>query len=169
MLIGGLWIYGGWYFENKLPANTSTQSSAITNIEKPSSPKKPVQAYETIQSAQGATEADLDQAFLNELENWIVETMYQKGRDNYAAMGFTSENFKSKIVANSTYVVVDGKKLAFIKINFDNSVRLVTIIGIKGSQLHRVSCARSSNHDIPVWSGECGNKVNEVFNVSIRP
>ena len=147
------------YSQTSLPKSEPAKSSTI----------KPVKAVETIQSAQGATEADLDLAFLNELENWIVKTMHQKGRDNYAAMGFTSENFKSKIVANSTYVVADGKKLAFIKINFDNSVRMVTIIGIQGAELHRVACLRNSNHDIPVWSGECGSKVKEVFHVSISP
>ncbi len=45
----------------------------------------------------------------------------------------------------------------------------VTLIGIKGTELLRVSCIRASNHDIPVWFGECGNEVLKTFGVSIQP
>lgn len=148
-----------------IPAAALYESSPVPA----SSGRKPVMAFTTIQSAEGVTEADLDQAGLKNFETWLVEKMLQKGRNEYAEMGYNPKDFKPKVIANSVYVIVGGKKLAIIKVNMDNSMRWVTIMGIKGNELHRVSCIRNSNHDIPVWSGECGNKVNEVFGVSIQP
>ena len=130
---------------------------------------KPVMAFTTIQSAEGVKKTDLDQDVLTNLETWIVETTLKKGRNKYAEMGYNPNDFKPKVVANSVYVTAGGKKLAIIKVNMDNSIRSVTIMGIKGNEFHRVGCIRDSNHDIPVWSGVCGNKVREVFGVSIQP
>lgn len=135
----------------------------------PPSDMKPVMAYTTIQSAEGVREADLDQTALKNLETWIVETILQKGRKKFTEMGYNPKDYKPHVVANSVYVTAGGKKLAVIKIAIDNSMRSVTILGIKGKELHRVSCLRASNHDIPVWSGKCGSKVSETFGVSIQP
>lgn len=149
--------------------------SSTTGISKtstpvaPSSDIKPVMAYTTIQSAEGVREADLDQTALKNLETWIIETFLQKGRNKFTEMGHNPKDFKPHVVANSVYITAGGKKLAVINIAIDNSMRSVTILGIKGKELHRVSCLRASNHDIPVWSGECGNKVGETFGVSIQP
>lgn len=141
---------------------TSTPSSQQPEI-------KPVTTYTTAQTSEGVTEADLDQAGLSNLETLLVETMLQKGRNKYSEMGYNPKDFKPKVSANSVYVTTGGKKLAVIKINMDNSMRSVTIMGIKGSELHRVSCIRASDHDIPVWSGKCGNEVRKTFGVSIQP
>ena len=130
---------------------------------------KPVMVFTTTQSSEGMTEADLDQAGLANLETWIVETMLKKGRNNYAEMGYDPKDFKPKISANSVYVTAGGKRLAVIKVNMDNLMRTVTVMGIKGDELYRVSCIRASNHDIPVWSGECGNEVRKTFGVNITP
>ena len=130
---------------------------------------KPVMAFTTIQTSEGVTEADLDQQGLKNLENWIVEMWRQKAKNSFIEMGGKPEAFKPNMTAKSVYVTAEGKKLAIIKVNMDNAVRMVTIMGIVGDELHRVGCLRASNHDIPVWSGECGKKVNEVFGVSIQP
>lgn len=164
--------FAGAVFLAMATAPLFASSEGFTKTSSPvpaSSGMKPVMAFTTIQSAGGVTEADLDQAGLKNIETWLVETMLQKGRNKYAEMGYNPKDFKPKVIANSVYVTAGGKKLAIIKVDMDNSMRSVTIMGIKGNELHRVSCIRASNHDIPVWSGECGNKVNEVFGVSIQP
>lgn len=151
------------------PLVSSPKSASRTSVPvSPSSDMKPVMAYTTIQSAEGVKEADLDQPALKNLENWIVQTILQKGRNKFTEMGYNPKDYKPHVVANSVYVTAGGKKLAVIKIAIDNSMRSVTILGIKGKELHRVSCLRASNHDIPVWSGECGSKVSETFGVSIQ-
>lgn len=130
---------------------------------------KPVVAFTTAQSSEGVTAADLDQAGLENLETWIVETLLQQSRGQYAEMGYNPEDFNPRISANSVYVTTGDEKLAVIKVNIDSSIRSVTVMGIKGDQLLRVSCIRASDHDIPVWSGECGNEVRKTFMVSIQP
>lgn len=123
----------------------------------------PVVAMVTVQSAEGVTDADLDQTGLKNLETWVVNTIIKKSKSKYAELGYDPNSFNPKVEASSVYVTVNGKKLAVIKVNENNSVRGVTIMGIKGTELHRVNCIRYSNHDIPVWSGECGKKIQEVL------
>lgn len=143
---------------NKVPSSAST-----------SGVKKPVMAFTTTQSSEGVTEASFDQEGLQNLEKWIVDTMLRKGRAKYAELGYNPKDYNPKISANSVYITAKGKKLAVIKINAGNSVRSVTIIGINGASLERVTCLRGSNHDIPMWSGECGKEINKTFGVSIEP
>ena len=150
-----------------LAGSASIKKSSTPVAQQPS--MKPVMAFTTTQSSEGVTEADLDQSVLKNLETWIVETMLQKGRNKFAEMGYNPKDFKPKVSANSVYVNAGGKKLAVIKVNMDESMRSVTILGIKGSEMLRVSCIRASNQDIPVWSGECGNEVKKAFGVSIQP
>ena len=148
------------------PVFTSTGSAGST-------PKAntiaPVVTMSTVQSAEGVTDADLDQTGLKNLETWVVNTIIKKSKSKYAELGYDPNTFNPKVEASSVYVVINNKKLAVIKINENNSVRGVTIMGIKGTELHRVNCIRNSNHDIPVWSGECGKKIQEVFGVAIQP
>lgn len=153
--------------------NRTSPSNLADNSEELTTPKAsaiaPVVVAVTVQSAEGCTDADLDQAGLKNFETWIVNTWIEKGKSKYAELGYDPNSFNPKVEATSVYVTVNGKKLAVIKVNMDNSVRSVTIMGIKGTELHRVTCIRNSNHDIPVWSGECGNKIQEVFGVAIQP
>lgn len=130
---------------------------------------RPVTVAVTTQDAEGVTESELDGESLKGLETWMVQTMLQKGRNSYASMGYNPNDFKPSVDRNSVYMSVGGKKLAVIKITLDNSVKSVAIIGIMGNELQRITCLRGSNHDIPVWSGACGEKIEEIFSLSIRP
>lgn len=158
-----------------LSAATAPLLAESGSVQKSSAPiaqqseMKPVMAFTTTQSAEGVSESDLDQPGLKNLETWIVETMLEKGRNRFSEMGYNPKDFKPKVAANSVYINAGGKKLAVIKINMDSSMRSVTVMGINGAELLRVSCIRASNHDIPVWSGECGNEVRKTFGVSIQP
>lgn len=128
----------------------------------------PVIAVVTIQDSEGITEKDLDQLVLKNLESWLVQTMVAKARRDYAESGYDPNDLNPKVMASSVYTIVDGKKLAIIKTSMDNSVRSVTVIGFKGKECYRVTCIRASNHDIPVFYGECGKKIKEVFGVSAQ-
>lgn len=142
------------------------ESASINKSSRPvaqQSSMKPVIAFTTTQSAEGVTEADLDQSGLKNLETWMAETMLQKGRKKFAEMDYNSKDFKPKVSASSVYINAYGKKLAVIKVNMGDSMRSVTIMGIEEDELLRVSCIRASDHDIPVWSGECGNEVRKTF------
>ncbi|MBP7215645.1 MAG: hypothetical protein KBA52_08445 [Candidatus Kapabacteria bacterium] len=129
----------------------------------------PVVVTSTVQDAEGVKNADLDMVGLKNLEKWIVDTVIKKSRNAYAEQGHNPNTFNPKVETKSAYVNVNGMKLAVIKVNNSNLVRAVTIFGIKGNEAYRVNCIRYSNHDIPVWSGKCGDKVKEVFGVSMQP
>jgi hypothetical protein len=128
-----------------------------------------VQAFTTTQSTEGVTEADWDQNFLNNLEAWFVESIRTRSKEKYASMGYDPKTYNPNIVASSVYMDIQRKKIIVTKINIDQSMRNVIVMGIKGNQLIRVNCIRSSNQDIPVWSGVCGDEVYRSLGIRITP
>jgi len=130
---------------------------------------RPVSAFVTVQDSEGVTEADFNQETLKNLEDWIVATTRTKVKNSYAEQGLDPKNVNPQIASSAVYVVAGGKKLIVVKIGIDDSVRMVSVMGVIGNEMHRVNCVRDSNQDIPVWSGVCGSKVKEVFGVSLQP
>lgn len=129
----------------------------------------PIKAVITIQDTEGTTEADLDIESLKRLENWLVKTSLQGARESYAEQGFDPKTFNPKIDVGSVYVMTGGKKLAVIKMNMENQVRTLWVLGFHRGEFLRVTCIRASNHDIPIIFGECGQKITEAFSVSFNP
>ncbi len=136
----------------------------------------PVVVVSTYQDSEGMTEKNLNESTLKNLEKWMVTTAVQKARQTYAQSGHNSSLFNPKTVSDSHIVNIGGSKLAVVKITLyasmaetKNAVRMVRILGFTKSGAVTVGCMRNSNHDIPVFSGECGKKIKEVFGVSIRP
>jgi len=127
----------------------------------------PTIAAITIQDTEGTSEADLDLEGLKRLEAHLVETTLRRARANYAKQGFDPKTYNPKIDVNSVYTVVSGKKLAVIRMSVDSQVRTVWVMGFRRDQFVRVSCIRASDHDIPIFSGECGQKLTEAFGVSL--
>lgn len=139
------------------PASSTSHKSSV----------KPVVAATTIQSSEGLTEADLNQVALDYFEKLFTDMWVKKTQNHWVSNGGDLKDPKIVLspVAKSVYVELDGKKLAIIKITMNDSVRMVVIIGLKKSELYRVTCARSSNHDIPVSSGVCGEEVSRTFGI----
>lgn len=133
------------------------------------SKEKPVTVLTTTRSSRGLTQSALDLPALKSIETWVVKTIGEKGRKNYAEMGHDPKNFQPAISSRSVYVDVDGERLGVINVNIENSMRSVTIIGIKEGKILQVSCIRASDHDISIWSGKCGNEVSKAFGVTVRP
>lgn len=129
----------------------------------------PITALITIQESEGMTEADLDTTSLKVLEQWTLQRTLQRARQNYASQGFDPKTFNPKVDVGSVLVLAGGKKLAVIRMTMDNQVRSVSVMGFNKGDFLRVTCIRRSNHDIPLFSGECGQKVTEAFGVSIKP
>lgn len=127
----------------------------------------PVIAFTTSQSSEGLTEKDLDQHTLERLEDWIVNISLEKSKKIYLDMGYTPEEFKSSVLSSSVYVTVQDKKLAIVKIEMENIARSVTVIGINGNELFRVTCVQEGDQDIPVWSGNCGKEIHKSFGVRL--
>lgn len=136
----------------------------------------PVITMSTIQDSEGFTEADFNLEFLKKYEEWSVETTLQKSRAAYAEAGNDPTQFKPVPVSDSLFVNVGGKKLGIIKITIypsqtdrQRAVKGVDVVGFTQRGFEIVGCIRGSNHDIPIWRGECGKKIKEVFGVGIQP
>ena len=147
-----------------LPRATYTQPSSAAQLSR----TEPVRAFTTTQDAEGLTQEDLDQAALENFEWWIIEEMLAKGKERFGQKGNNPSDFRPNVAVDSSYFSIDGIKLAIINANFSDMVRFIFIFGFKGEQFHKVSCFRPSNHDIPMWTGPCGDEILETFGVTIR-
>jgi len=129
--------------------------------------EEPVIAVITVQETEGTSEADLDLAGLKRLETHLVQTTVERSRRNYARQGYDPRTFNAKVDSSSVFTTIGAKRLAIINMRMDAGVRAVWILGYQGEKFIRVQCFRASDHDIPVFSGECGTKVKEAFGVSL--
>lgn len=167
-VILALSLYGQWIAYERTSTLTPNKVSAKQTSSKQSSEIKPIIATMTIQSSEGVTELDFNQSLLDTFESWTIDTLIKKGKRSIADMGHDPSTYNPKIYADSVYIDVNGKKLAVMKFNLSNVARMVVLIGIKKDQIYRVNCLRQSNHDIPVWSDACGDKIYEAFGVSMQ-
>lgn len=172
--------------ENKTPVPKSDETAKLSTPTQPTSQSKsinsdtinskttngiaPIITSIVTESSESFTEKDMDQKTLKRAESWIVQTYLAKARSYYAEMGFDPKTFVNpKVEVRSAYVNIGGKKLVVIRAVSDNTRRLVVIMGFVGTEHLRVNCIRNSNHDIPIFSGACGEKIKEAFGVSIDP
>lgn len=125
----------------------------------------PVITSVTVQDSESASEEDFNLELLENIEQWLIQTMLSKGRQYFVEKGYDPKDYKPKLIPSSVLNVVSGKKLGIIKINMENTMRSVTILGFINKDFYRITCLRKSNHDIPVYHGECGRKVKEVFKI----
>lgn len=103
------------------------------------------------------------------LEDWLVETTISKLEVQYSEMGLAQRDFSELVQSSSSTVNIEGQDLAIIKTNLVDTLRMVTIFGVKNEELVKVSCIRNSDHDVTVFSGPCGDKLYEAFGFRISP
>ena len=120
------------------------------------------------ESADGKTEAVLNQALLQALENHAVDGITRKASAALAAQGIKAQFPPLK--ASSTYTTIGGKKLAIIKVR-NAYANQVVINGIVGPEFRRVICVRTRNFeiDLPVFYGDCGATVRAEFELKGLP
>lgn len=167
IVLFGFLIFGGWYANKRSVDDAPKVQTSDKYV--PSNIKAKVIAVITRQDSEGITSNDLNQEVLNNLESWVIETILKKSKIAFTDLGNDPNQFNPRVNASSVYININDKKLAIIKITLEEAVRSVAIIGIDKNELIRVTCLRESNHDIPVFSGVCGDKVHEAFGVSIKP
>lgn len=123
------------------------------------------------------TEAEFNQIdtdSLKNLENLMVSQVIEKSRVVYASTGNDPSQFNPDVVSESQFVNVGDKRLAIIyitaypsKTNHQIAMKAVRIIGFTNRGIETIGCIRNSNHDIPIWTGECGKKIKEIFGVEM--
>jgi hypothetical protein len=152
--------------ESAPPAKAAIPRTFSVIEEQPAS--SPIITAITIQGTQGTSEDDLTIDGLKNLEQIIVASILKRTRARYIELGEDPKAFRPHIDSNGVYVEVGGKKLAIVRINLDNSVRSIAIMGFRGEEFVRVTCLRESNDEIPLFRGACADKIHEAFGVSLR-
>jgi hypothetical protein len=134
----------------------------------------PVTAVATLQDTEGATEADFDLSSLKRIEQLVVDASVKSARETYASTGNDVSKFNPHVISDSQFVSVQGKKLGVIKLSvFANkndeksTVKITRIMGFTRKGIETVGCVRYGAEEIPVFTGVCGDKIREVFGVSM--
>jgi hypothetical protein len=122
---------------------------------------------DAVQSAEGYTDANLDDTFLANTKAWLLKTMTEGARQEYAKSGYDPSSYKPKLLADARYLQLERGKLALITAR-STGVRAVWVIGIKGDQFHRISCLRKSDADVSVTQGACAEEIFKVFGVRLH-
>lgn len=145
------------------------------NIAKNSSGIAPITTAAYLEEAGGHTEADFDLSSLKRMENVFVDASVKTTREIYARTGKDVSKFNPHVISNSQFVTVRGKKLGVVKLSVfvnendqKNAVKIARIVGFTRRGVETVSCFRYGDEEIPVFIGVCGDKIREVFGVSMQ-
>lgn len=132
-------------------------------------PLPEIGVFSASEDAGGWTQADLGPDALKMLEKRSVEMLEAKTRAYLKAQGQSTQ--LPKFQSEAHYMQAGSMKLAIVRIRVPNSVNQVLLYGIKGTELRRVACVRTKNieESIPLFYGPCGDRVREVYGVSIAP
>jgi hypothetical protein len=119
------------------------------------------------EDAGGTTQADLNPQVLKMLERRTVQQLEAKTQAYLRSQG--QPTALPKFSAESHYVEAKGRKLAVIRVRVPKAINQTFVYGVKDGQFLRVACAKTINLDeaIPLFYGPCGDKIREVFGVSI--
>lgn len=146
----------------------ATNSSDRTTI-------APVSVIATLHDREGLTENDFDLNMLKNSEKLAIDSCIQQIRQSLASRGVTSTQLSPIPVSESHFVTIAGKKLGIITLNVypsknDQTIisKAIRIIGFTPQGIETVNCIVSGDANIPLYFGECGEKVQQVFGVSLH-
>lgn len=117
------------------------------------------------QDAQGVTQQSFDLPFLQLMEAYTLERTRIKANEYLTSIGKGDKQVK--LNSQATYVETGAKKLIVIRITDQQGVGAVTVAGLVGAELKRVTCAKGSPGVPPITFGTCGKKVAEVFGIKL--
>ncbi|MEE9913634.1 MAG: hypothetical protein K4571_18130 [Deltaproteobacteria bacterium] len=141
--------------QNEKENNYNVQNSSVESIK----------VFVTTQDAGGAIEQQMDMNFLRNLENYTAERLKTNINKSLESKGISAGDLNIK--SESVYVESGGKKFAVIRHKGPDKLVSVIVLSIVGSKLKRVTCLSQNSDSIPIAYGVCGNKIKEVFGVSI--
>lgn len=117
------------------------------------------------EDAEGLTTADFDQQRLMELQGALLERV-RKMAAQYEAKNPTLRAFE--ITAMSTYSEIGHIKLAVIDVFANKRHTSMNVIGIKGSEKHRISCVTRNPVTVSPFSESCNDAIEAVFGVRLK-
>ena len=121
------------------------------------------------EDAGGTKQEELGPEVLKMLERRSVEMLEAKTRAYLKSQGQPTQ--LPKFQSDAHYMQAGGTKLAIVRIRVPKTVNQVFVYGIRGTEFHRVACARTTKFEesIPLFYGPCSERIREVFGISITP
>lgn len=127
----------------------------------------PIMVIAGSEDAEEVTQKDFDLTLLKALENRTRDQLKIKIQNYLKSQGekVVVPNLKSE----SNYIEIGKLKLAIVRITSPQAVNQTFVFGIKGQELKRVACVRTTKFEesIPLFYGPCGEKLKEVFGVDL--
>ncbi len=129
-----------------------------------------IQIAVTREPTNGLTEEHFkDPEIVKIIEEMSIEKLLEKSKQVYLNQGGTEEfDFTDfSINSDSWNLTIDDKNFVIVKINFEDLIQLITIIGIKNDVFIKISGIRNGSLPIPHSYGPCAKKMEEVFEINI--
>ena len=122
------------------------------------------------ETAAGFTQDQLDQAFLDALEERLLQMARAHARRNMEAQGLdVSYRILETMTAASHYIQIRDRKIAVTKFYISGDEFSATISGIVGNQFIRVGCINESPMPVNLGTGECDAAIRAAFGISLAP
>lgn len=119
----------------------------------PAAAVRTITAVSTRQSSEGVTAAQMDQAFLDRLGQYLEARSNQDGPHAYQHEG--------------VYLEIGGRKLAVVRLRTQGVTPIAYIAAVQDGELVRVGCVSNVLANVPVTSGPCADKIKEAFGVGL--
>jgi hypothetical protein len=123
-----------------------------------------IQAAISTQSSDGVKQEAMNNDFLKALEEHTKKRVKFHAEAYLKSIG--SKITSVDIQASSVYIHAGNFKLAVTRLNASNTAQ-VHILGIRGDEAIRVTCASQSPNPIPLSYGKCADKIYEAYGVKI--
>ena len=105
-------------------------------------------------TVEGVTEGDLTPEFIQASASAMLDEMESK-----------IPNFKA--TPSTSMIEKDGKKLGVIRLNVDGAIPWISVIGIVGKKIIRVTCANPDASGVDVRSRECAEALRADFGTEL--
>lgn len=140
----------------------STSDSAEKKSDEPE-----IIVSDSVQSAEGITQADMNSKFLSNYSDFAKESVIKGLRQHLESQNkYLPDDFD--IPSESMYINSGGKKLAVVRFTISGGASGVEILGINGDKMHRVSCNHQSGKKVPLLQGKCADRISEIFKVNLE-
>ncbi len=118
------------------------------------------------QDSEGITQDQMTQIFLSRLEKYAEDRIKAIVKSHYESSGQKAP--VTDMISESNYIELDGTKLALVRVFEEGKSNSIFIHGIKDKEIVRILCASQTTDRVEITTGDCANKISEIFGVSFH-
>ncbi len=165
LLLAGLATYSA-SLQNKV--GSALTNSAVSNKVKNKATNS-ISVSHSVSKSNSYENTEVTLAFMESVASRLEDSIIKSQKEQFVAKGFSLEYLP---VITSTYTTLNasqcklGVVTSLVKGKTSDGAmngKIITIIGIKGKEMHRVSCNRLDDVDFRITTGKCFIKLKEVF------